>query len=104
MFQVIKRDGVLAAFCLDKISGAIVKAFNATQVQFNDDIVGLLALRVTADIQGKIKEGKVHVEDEHSFPTRRSSDLSRQVMQSLQRRLSCIGNRGRKCATCAPQF
>lgn len=63
MFQVIKRDGVLAAFCLDKISGAIVKAFNATQVQFNDDIVGLLALRVTADIQGKIKEGKVHVED-----------------------------------------
>lgn len=63
MFQVIKRDGVLAAFCLDKISGAIVKAFNATQVQFDDDIVGLLALRVTADIQGKIKEGKVHVED-----------------------------------------
>lgn len=63
MFQVIKRDGVLAEFCLDKISGAIVKAFNATQVQFNDDIVGLLTLRVTADIQGKIKEDKVHVED-----------------------------------------
>ncbi|MDE7322463.1 MAG: ribonucleoside triphosphate reductase [Lachnospiraceae bacterium] len=63
MFQVIKRDGVLAAFCLDKISGAIIKAFDATQVQFNNDIVDLLALRVTADIQGKIKEGTVHVED-----------------------------------------
>ena len=63
VFQVIKRDGVLAEFCLDKISGAIIKAFDATQVQFNDDIVDLLALRVTADIQGKIKEGKVHVED-----------------------------------------
>lgn len=63
MFQVIKRDGVLAEFCLDKISGAVIKAFNATQVQFNKDIVDLLALRVTADIQGKIKEGAVHVED-----------------------------------------
>lgn len=63
MFQVIKRDGVLAEFCLDKISGAIIKAFDATQVQFNKDIVDLLALRVTADIQGKIKEGTVHVED-----------------------------------------
>ncbi len=63
VFQVIKRDGVLAAFCLDKISGAIIKAFDATQVQFNNDIVDLLALRVTADIQGKIKEGTVHVED-----------------------------------------
>ena len=32
MFQVIKRDGSEAAFCLDKIGGAIIKAFNATQI------------------------------------------------------------------------
>ncbi len=63
MLQVIKRDGNNAVFVLDKISGAIIKAFNATQIQFNQDIVELLALRVTADIQGKLKEGKVHVED-----------------------------------------
>lgn len=63
MFQVIKRDGSEAGFCLDKIGGAIIKAFNATQMQFNQDIIDLLALRVTADIQGKIKDGKVHVED-----------------------------------------
>lgn len=63
MFQVIKRDGSEAAFCLDKIGGAIIKAFNATQMQFNQDIIDLLALRVTADIQGKIKDGKAHVED-----------------------------------------
>lgn len=63
MFSVIKRDGIETEFCLDKIGGAVVKAFNATQIQFNQDMIDLLALRVTADIQGKIKDGKVHVED-----------------------------------------
>ena len=63
MFQVIKRDGSEAEFCLDKIGGAIIKAFHATQMQFNQDIIDLLALRVTADIQGKIKDSKAHVED-----------------------------------------
>ncbi|MDE5697339.1 MAG: ribonucleoside triphosphate reductase [Lachnospiraceae bacterium] len=63
MFQVIKRDGSEAEFCLDKIGGVVIKAFNATQMQFNQDIIDLLALRVTADIQGKIKDDRVHVED-----------------------------------------
>ena len=63
MFQVIKRDGSKTAFCLDKISGAIIKAFNATQMQFEQDMIDLLALRVTADFQSKIKERSVHVED-----------------------------------------
>lgn len=63
MFQVIKRDGSEVEFCLDKIGGAIIKAFHATQMQFDQDIIDLLALRVTADIQGKIKDSKVHVED-----------------------------------------
>ncbi len=63
MVQVIKRDGSVAKFCLDKISGALVKAFEATQMQYDQDIIDLLALRVTADIQGKMKDGSVHVED-----------------------------------------
>ncbi len=63
MFQVIKRDGSEAGFCLDKIGGAIIKAFDATQMQYNQDMIDLLALRVTADIQGKIKDGSAHVED-----------------------------------------
>ena len=63
MVQVIKRDGSVAKFCLDKISGALVKAFEATQMQHDQDIIDLLALRVTADIQGKMKDGSVHVED-----------------------------------------
>ncbi len=63
MFGVIKRDGEKADFNLVKISDAIVKAFNATEVQYNNDIVDLLTLRVTADFQSKVQDGFVHVED-----------------------------------------
>ncbi len=63
MFGVIKRDGEKSDFNLTKISDAIVKAFNATEVQYNQDIVDLLSLRVTADFQSKVKDGYVHVED-----------------------------------------
>ena len=63
MFRVVKRDGDVHDFTLSKISDAIIKAFNATDVQFNNDIVDLLALRVVADFQPKVKEGAIHVED-----------------------------------------
>ena len=63
MFQVIKREGEVADFTLTKISDAIIKAFNATNVQYNNDVVDLLSLRVTADFQAKVKDGSVHVED-----------------------------------------
>ena len=63
MFRVVKRDGDVHDFTLNKISSAIVKAFEATDVQYTNDIVDLLALRVVADFQPKVKEGSVHVED-----------------------------------------
>lgn len=63
MFYVIKRDGEQADFTLTKINDAIMKAFNAVEKQYNNDIIDLLAIRVTADFQDKIKEGAVHVED-----------------------------------------
>jgi len=63
VFQVIKREGEVADFTLTKISDAIMKAFNATDVQYNNDVVDLLALRVTADFQGKVKDEGIHVED-----------------------------------------
>ena len=63
MFRVVKRDGDVHDFTINKISDAIIKAFNATDVQFNNDIVDLLALRVVADFQPKVKEGAIHVED-----------------------------------------
>lgn len=63
MFQVIKRDGEVADFMLSKINDAIIKAFQATDIQYNSDIVDLLALRVTAEFQSKVDDGKIHVED-----------------------------------------
>lgn len=63
MFQVIKRDGNVLDFTLTKINDAIMKAFNATDMQYNNDIVDLLSLRVTADFQEKVKDSQVHVED-----------------------------------------
>ncbi len=63
MYQVVKRDGAVAEFNIAKISLAITKAFEATGKNYNPDIIDLLALRVTADYQKKIKEGKITVED-----------------------------------------
>ena len=63
VFQVIKREGEVTDFTLTKISDAIMKAFNATDVQYNNDVVDLLALRVTADFQSKVKNDGIHVED-----------------------------------------
>lgn len=63
MFQVIKRDGSNADFTLTKINDAIMKAFTATQMSYNNDIIDLLALRVTADFQKKVENDEIHVED-----------------------------------------
>lgn len=63
MFQVIKRDGSKADFTLTKINDAIMKAFTATQMSYNNDIIDLLALRVTADFQKKVENDEIHVED-----------------------------------------
>lgn len=63
MISVLKRDGQVADFNLQKISDAITKAFKATEKIYTDEIIGLLSLRVTADFQSKIKDNKIHVED-----------------------------------------
>jgi ribonucleoside-triphosphate reductase len=63
MISVLKRDGQVADFTLKKIGDAITKAFTATEKIYTDEIINLLALRVTADFQDKIKDSKVHVED-----------------------------------------
>ena len=63
VLNVIKRNGDVTEFTLTKICDAIIKAFHATDMQFTNDIVDLLALRVTADFQSKVKEGEIHIED-----------------------------------------
>ena len=62
MISVVKRDGEVAEFNLSKITEAIKKAFKATEKEFNNEILELLALRVTADFQSKMKDGKITVE------------------------------------------
>ena len=63
MIEVVKRDGQVAEFQIGKISGAIEKAFLATEKKYNADILSLLALRVSADFQSKVKDDKIYVED-----------------------------------------
>ena len=63
MYQVLKRDGEVVNFNLSKISVAITKAFEATNKNYTSDIIDLLALKVTADYESKIKDGRVGVED-----------------------------------------
>ena len=63
MYQVVKRNDKLVDFDISKISLAIRKAFDAQGKQYNGDIIDFLALKVTADFAGKIKDGKVAVED-----------------------------------------
>ena len=63
MYRVRKRDGELVDFNINKISGAIKKAFEATGTDYNDSVIDFLSLKVTADFQDKIKDGAVTVED-----------------------------------------
>ena len=62
MFKVIKRDGEIADFDLKKISSAIKKAFEATDTNYNTDMIELLSLRVTSDFQKQIKKDTIDVE------------------------------------------
>ena len=63
MYQVLKRDGKITDFNLEKISEAIKLAFEAQEKQYHPSIIDFLALKVTADFEPKIKEGLISVED-----------------------------------------
>lgn len=63
MYKVIKRDGSAVDFNITKISGAIAKAFEALDKEYNPDIIDLLALKVTADYSPKVKDGRITVEE-----------------------------------------
>ena len=63
MYQVTKRDGTSASFAISKISAAITKAFEALEKQYHPSIIDMLALRVTADFEPKIRDGFIAVED-----------------------------------------
>ena len=63
MYTVLKRDGKIVDFNLNKISEAITMAFEAQEKDFNQNIIDFLALKVTADFEPKIKDHHIAVED-----------------------------------------
>ena len=63
MYKVIKRDGKVAEFDIQKIVNAITKAFHALEKQYNSSVIDFLALKVTADFEPKISDGRISVED-----------------------------------------
>ena len=63
MLNIKKRDGNIVPFNLNKIKVAIEKAFTAVGKNYNDDIIDMLALRVTATFNDKVKNDVVSVED-----------------------------------------
>ena len=63
MYQVLKRDGKIVDFTLDKISAAIRMAFEAQEKQYHPSVIDFLALKVTAEFEPKVKEGLIAVED-----------------------------------------
>ena len=63
MYRVTKRNGTIAEFDIAKISSAITKAFDAMGKQYHPSVMDMLALRVTAEFEPKIKDELVAVED-----------------------------------------
>ncbi|MCR5761486.1 MAG: ribonucleoside triphosphate reductase [Sphaerochaetaceae bacterium] len=63
MYQVVKRNGGVVTFDIKKIENAIVRAFVATNTNYNDDVIQMLALRSTAHFADKVKEDKITIED-----------------------------------------
>lgn len=96
MFQVVKRDGEIDNFRIDKITKAIKKAYDATNKQFSDDMLDMLALHVTSDFQKKIKKGKISVEDIQDSV---ENVLIQADMQMLQRHIFYTVNREKKSVT-----
>ncbi len=63
MYQVLKRDGTTVDFEISKISGAMIKAFDALGRNYHPSVINLLALQVTSAFEMKIKDGHISVED-----------------------------------------
>ena len=96
MYQVIKRDGGVVNFDLSKISSAIRKAFDALEKQYNDNIIDLLALKVTADYEPKIKDGRYR---SRRYRTASRMCSSRRAMRTLQSATSSTASREKRSAT-----
>ena len=62
MYQVVKRDGTTVDFEISKITGAMLKAFDALEKNYHPSVINLLALQVSADFEPKVENGLITVE------------------------------------------
>ena len=63
MLSIKKRNGNVEDFNITKIQNAIEKAFIAEHKFYNKDIIEMLALRVVAAFNDKVRNGLIAVED-----------------------------------------
>ena len=64
MYQVLKRDGKVVDFKIEKISEAIKLAFEAQEKNYHPDVIDLLGLKVTADFESaQFLNCEGHIED-----------------------------------------
>ena len=63
MYKVRKREGKIVSFDIQKIKDAIIKAFEAEEKNYDENVIDFLALKVTADFEPKLEKGIIRVED-----------------------------------------
>ena len=63
MFRVVKRDGTIVEFDLNKIKNAVSKAFASLNKNTHPSVIDLIAIRITSDFEPKIKDDKITVEE-----------------------------------------
>ena len=62
MYKVRKRDGKIVPFEIEKIKSAITKAFDAEKVNYDENVIDFLALKVTAAFESSVKNNIIDVE------------------------------------------
>jgi len=62
MYKVRKRDGKVVPFEIEKIKNAIKKAFEAEDVNYDENVIDFIALKVTAAFEPSIKNNIIDVE------------------------------------------
>ena len=63
MYKVRKRDGKIVSFNIEKISDAIIRAFESLDKDYDKDVIDFLALKVTSDFNDKIQDNIIGVEE-----------------------------------------
>ena len=62
MYKVRKRDGKIVPFEIEKIKGAIIKAFEAEEESYDENVIDFIALKVTAAFAPEVKDNIIDVE------------------------------------------